>query len=270
MKLIRQPVEKPWGRTRLPAFLPDPEGRRIGEIRFAAPDGGEVPLLVKYIFTDEKLSVQVHPNDEQARARGLARGKSECWYILEAEPGAVLGLGFREEIEAETLRAAALDGSIERLLDWKPVAAGDFFYVPAGTVHAIGGGLSLIEVQQPSDVTYRLYDYGRPRDLHLDDALAVANRGPYPSALWTHVADGETRTLVDGPHFTLLHVSAGGDAGALSGRHRCAIPLSGRLASGGEEIGAGDCLFVSAGEKLAASPDAVFLLGAACGEGDRA
>ena len=96
-----------------------PAGERIGEVWFT--DGADLPLLAKYIFTSEKLSVQVHPNDEQARARGLARGKSECWYILEAEPGATLGLGLTRAIDSEELRAAALDGSIEQLMDWRPV-----------------------------------------------------------------------------------------------------------------------------------------------------
>src|SRR5205823_13170573 len=110
---------------------------------------------------------------DQARARGLPRGKSECWYILEAEPGAVLGLGLTREAAADELRAAALDGSIEELISWRPVRAGDFISVPPGTIHAIGAGISLLEIQQNADVTYRLYDYGRPRELHLDDGIAV-------------------------------------------------------------------------------------------------
>src|SRR5690348_12309480 len=108
MKLDRRYVEKPWGRTQLPAIFDSPAGKRIGEIWFTGP--GDQPLLVKYLFTSERLSVQVHPNDEQARARGLERGKSECWYILEAEPGATLGLGLKRDASAEELRAAALDG----------------------------------------------------------------------------------------------------------------------------------------------------------------
>jgi mannose-6-phosphate isomerase len=259
MKLKPHLVEKPWGRTQLPAFVGAiAAGRRIGEIWFEAPDGGTLPLLVKYIFTSERLSVQVHPNDEQARARGLDRGKSECWYILDAAPDAAIALGFREEIDAERLRAAALDGSVERLVDWKPVRAGDFFYVPAGTVHAIGAGISLIEVQQPSDVTYRLYDYGRPRELHLDEALAVAMRRPYaPQPI--HAADGRgTTTLVDGPHFSLLHINAAGRVDELADRDRFAIPLAGRVG----EAGAGDCLWAPAGEPLDCSDDAMLLLAA--------
>ncbi len=178
-RLATKYVEKPWGRDRLPALFPDGGARRIGEVWFDGPEGEHPPLLVKYIFTSERLSIQVHPNDMQGRARGLPGGKSECWLILEAEPGATLGMGTHAPLDAQTLRAAALDGRIEELMDWKPVKAGDFFYIPAGTVHAIGAGVTLVEVQQNVDVTYRLYDYGRPRELHLDDAVAVSLAVPY-------------------------------------------------------------------------------------------
>jgi mannose-6-phosphate isomerase len=255
MKLVRHAVEKPWGRTDLPGA----DGRRIGEIWFEAPDGDELPLLVKQIFTSAKLSVQVHPDDEQARARGLPNGKSECWYIFAAEPGAALGLGFREEIGKEEMRQAALDGSIEALMAWRPVRAGDVFYVPAGTVHAIGAGLSLIEVQQQSDVTYRLYDYGRPRELHLDDGIDVAKGGPYPDECASHVEGEEQRVLVNGPHFTLLYVGEGRSE-ALADRRRWAIPLSGKVTCRDEQAGPGECLLLEPGQELSA--DGPFLLAA--------
>jgi mannose-6-phosphate isomerase len=155
IRLTTKYVEKPWGRTDLPAIFPNPDGRRIGEIWFDGPEGQHPPLLVKYIFTSEKLSIQVHPNDAEARERGLPGGKEECWYILDAEPGATLGIGLKRPLNAEELRAAALDGSIEALMDWKPVKPGDFFFIPAGTVHAIGAGITLVEAQQNVDVTYR-------------------------------------------------------------------------------------------------------------------
>ena len=261
MKLARTSVEKPWGRTDLPAWAGAGGDARIGEIWFAAPEGAEEPpLLVKHIFTSERLSVQVHPDDAQARARGLPNGKSECWYILDADPGATLALGLREESDAGTLRTAALDGSIEALLDWKPVAPGDFFYVPAGTVHAIGGGISLIEVQQVSDVTYRLYDYGRPRELHLADAVAVAQPRPYPAEL-ARKAPGGSCILVAGPLFTVLRVE--GESEALSGRERMAVPLSGEIRAGDDSAGPGECLLVAPGDAIEAGPDAAYLLAAA-------
>ena len=202
MKLRREYVEKPWGRTQLPPLFAAPDGRRIGEVWFTT--AGDQPLLVKYIFTSERLSIQVHPNDQQARERGLSQGKNECWYILDAEPDAALGLGLKRELSPDELRAAAIDGSLEELIDWRPVGPGDFFYVPAGTIHAIGAGISLLEFQQNADVTYRLYDYGRPRELHLDHAVAVARREPYPDGLAQHVSAEEERILVDGPLFVLV------------------------------------------------------------------
>jgi len=151
----------------------------IGEIWHEDLTAENPALLVKHIFTAERLSIQVHPDDAAADARRLARGKDEAWFILDAEPDAVIGLGLTREVSKEALRAAALDGSIERLIDWRPVRSGELIYSPGGTIHAIGGGISLIEVQQNLDLTYRLYDYGRPRELHLDDALSVADPGPY-------------------------------------------------------------------------------------------
>jgi mannose-6-phosphate isomerase len=256
MKLERQYVEKPWGRTQLPPMFDQPDGERVGEVWFTS--GEELPLLAKYIFTSERLSIQVHPNDEQARQRGLAQGKSECWYILDAEPGSTLGLGLKREVDSDELRAAALDGSIERLIDWRPAAAGDFIFVPSGTIHAIGAGISLLEFQQNADVTYRLYDYGRPRELHLDDAVAVANTGPFPNNLVQHLSGEARRTLVDGPHFEL--VLTNGDA--LEDRERWVIPLEGEVRTGNSTASAGDCLLLQPDERIQASADARILVGA--------
>ncbi len=203
-RLIPRRVAKPWGRDDIgPLF--DAAGERIGEVWFELPAGAPEPtLLVKYLFTSEALSVQVHPDDAQARAVGARQGKEETWVILDAEDDAVLGLGLKQRMSPEQLRDAALDGSIEGLIDWKAVAPGDHFHVTPGTIHAIGGGLSLIEVQQYADLTYRLYDYGRPRELHLDAAMACAEAGPYLTAnLRTPVAVGVDR-LVDGPKFGLV------------------------------------------------------------------
>lgn len=177
-KLPTRAVEKPWGKDVLPAPFAAPAGQRIGEIWFEPPADVR-SLLVKYIFTSEKLSVQVHPTDAQAKAAGETdNGKEECWLVIATEPGATLGVGFHEYVDHDTMRAAALDGRIEDMLVWYPVQPGDFFYIPANTVHAIGAGVSLIEIQQNSDITYRLYDYGRPRELHLDAGIAVSRGEP--------------------------------------------------------------------------------------------
>jgi mannose-6-phosphate isomerase len=255
MKLDRHYVGKPWGRTELPAMFDAPPGERIGEVWFTG--AGELPLLAKYIFTSERLSIQVHPDDERARARGLKQGKSECWTILEAEPGAKLGLGLKREVSKDELREAALDGSIEELMDWRPVGAGDFIFVPSGTIHAIGAGISLLEFQQNSDITYRLYDYGRPRELHLDDGIAVSNPFRFSDELVQHLSGGERRTLVDGPHFTL--VQSGEDA--LEDRLRWIIPLEGEVRCGSETAKAGDCLLVQPNERIETS-GARLLIGA--------
>jgi mannose-6-phosphate isomerase len=253
MKLETRQVEKPWGRTHLPPPFGATGGRKVGEIWFEGP--AALPLLAKYIFTSDKLSVQVHPDDAAARARGLARGKSECWYILDAAPGAVLGLGLKRETSREALRAAAEDGSVEALMDWVPVAAGDFHFVPAGTVHAIGAGVALLEFQQASDVTYRLYDYGRPRALHLDDAVAVACLRPYrprPAA--------PPPLLVQAPPFTLLRATA--PTRLLEERRRWVLPVEGRVTAGEESAGAGECLVVEPGLPLALEPGAIVFVGA--------
>lgn len=243
MKLNREYVEKPWGRTSLPPMFDAPDGKRIGEVWFTG--GSDLPLLAKYIFTSEALSIQVHPNDEQARARGLPSGKTECWYILDAEPDAVLGFGLTREVAEDELRSAALDGSIKQLMHWQPVQAGDFVFVPAGTIHAIGAGISLLEFQQNADVTYRLYDYGRPRELHLDDGLAVARKGPYDPSLIQHLSAGDGRSLVDGK-FKLVS----GTTDALTDLQRWVMPISGRVRSGGEIGEAGDVLLAQPGTRV--------------------
>jgi mannose-6-phosphate isomerase len=242
-------VAKPWGRDALPAPFP-PNAERIGEIWFEPPP--ELPgLLVKYLFTSENLSVQVHPSDAQAPAG--SSGKDECWLIVSAEPGARLALGLKQASDRETVRAAALDGSIESLLEWYPVRAGDFFYLPAGTIHAIGSGLSLIEVQQNSDVTYRLYDYGRPRELHLDEALAVATLGPHEPAMRRHLPETGTLSLVVGPHFRLDRIE-GQPCPELTARYAdrplLVIPVDAPVSLDGPVIEPGGCGFANSLEAL--------------------
>src|SRR5271170_4857536 len=111
-------------------------GRALGSV--ASELGGEFPLLVKLLFPAEKLSVQVHPDDAQARALGETRGKTECWYVLEAAPGAAVALGLKSGVDAAAVKAAGVDGSMEALMEWVPVSVGDMLFVDAGTVHAIG------------------------------------------------------------------------------------------------------------------------------------
>ena len=148
--------------------------------------GYRLPLMVKFLDTADWLSVQVHPDDAYVRAHEAKSGwlgKAEAWVVLEAEPGAQVIYGVKRPVTREALRAAARDGSILELLNFVPVQKGDVIYVPPGTIHALGPGLLVYEVSQRSDLTYRLYDYGRGRELHLDRALDVARLEPAAAAL---------------------------------------------------------------------------------------
>lgn len=255
-------VEKPWGRDFLPAPFTAPLGQRIGEVWFEPPPA--LPeLLIKYIFTAEKLSVQVHPSDAQLPGHG----KEECWLVIAAEPGAALGVGFCEALSSEAMRAAALDGSIERLLEWYPVSAGDFFYIPAGTVHAIGAGVSLIEVQQTSDVTYRLYDYGRPRELHLDEGIAVARGEPHAEGFRKHLDETGAASLVGGPLFRLDRVAGAPDVATRATYGTApvlAIPLDRSVSIGGEAIAPGCCGFSTSLASIDFANDGLCLIAQPC------
>lgn len=251
-RLTPHMVEKPWGRTDIPAHYGAAPGQRIGEVWFTGPDSLPQPLLVKYLFTSERLSIQVHPDDQQARNQGLTGGKSECWYVLDTQGDARLGIGLRQPVDPDTLRAAALDGSIEQLIDWKPVRSGSFYYIPAGTIHAIGGGITLIEVQQNNDITYRLYDYGRPRELHLDDGLAVSRPESYARPN-RHVATGTTTPLVDEPGAPFSLESLAGAAGEtirLDGGPGWFIPLQGQGLIDGQLWQAGETWLIEGEAEL--------------------
>ena len=172
-------VEKPWGRTRIESRFGVGPSRQVGEIWFEPPEDHPLDVMAKYLFTSERLSIQVHPNDATARQRGYPRGKDECWIILSTEPGAELGIGTLKAIDASALIEAAEDGSIESMIDWRPAKPFQFIYNPAGTVHALGPGLTVLEIQQAVDLTYRLYDYGRPRELHLAESRDVVEPRPH-------------------------------------------------------------------------------------------
>lgn len=239
--LTTRMVEKVWGRDSLPAPFAAPEGERIGEIWFEPP--AELPsLLAKYLFTSEKLSVQVHPSADQAQVG--EEGKEECWLVLDAEEDARLAIGFREEISPEAMRAAALDGSIEELLEWHQVKPGDFFHLTPGTVHAIGPGLSLVEIQQNSDTTFRLFDYGRPRELHLNRAIEVAQGRRYPAESRSHVSVGSA-CLLDGDYFRLDRIIGTPDGAVMTAFDSglLIMPLAGTVTVDGLRVAAGECAY---------------------------
>ncbi len=142
----------------------------VGE---SAPQADRFPLLIKFLFPRDKLSVQVHPDDAAARDAGEPCGKTECWYVVSAENGAQIGLGLKSGTTREQLARAIKETRAEELLNWIDIHPGEMYFVDAGTVHAIGPGSILVETQQNSDTTYRLYDYGRPRELHVKQGLRV-------------------------------------------------------------------------------------------------
>jgi mannose-6-phosphate isomerase len=139
----------------------------------AARNAARFPLLLKFLFPHEKLSVQVHPDDAQALRVGQPWGKTECWYVAHAKPGAQIGLGLKPGVTAASLEEAIHQNRAEEVLNWVNVYAGDMIYVAGGTVHTLGPGSVIVETQQQSDTTYRLYDYGRARELHLKDGMAA-------------------------------------------------------------------------------------------------
>lgn len=142
----------------------------VGE---AARDPRRFPLLAKFLFPHEKLSVQVHPDDVQALRVGQPWGKTECWYVAHAKTGAQIALGLKPGVSTRQLEESIHQNRAEELLNWINVYAGDMIYVAGGTVHTLGPGSIVVETQQQSDTTYRLYDYGRPRELHLKDGIAA-------------------------------------------------------------------------------------------------
>jgi len=179
----------------------------------AAPDPQRFPLLLKFLFTEEKLSVQVHPDDRTARRFGEPWGKTECWYVAQARPGSQIALGLKPGVTTLQLEQAIHDESAEDLLNWISIFQGEMIYVAGGTVHTIGPGAVLLETQQQSDTTYRLYDYGRPRPLHLERGLASVQERtasgkvirPSPVEIDLDLKSGKNRlsSMITAPYFTV-------------------------------------------------------------------
>ncbi|MCX7601376.1 MAG: class I mannose-6-phosphate isomerase [Meiothermus sp.] len=248
------------GRT-LAEALPELGPEFIGKAGYGR-DGLELPLLVKFLDTAEWLSVQVHPDDAYAHRVEAAsgfHGKTEAWYILEGEGEIVYGLG--EQMERETLARAAQDGTLWDKLQREWVVSEQVIPVPAGTIHALGPGLLLYEVQQRSDLTYRLYDYGRPRELHLEKGLDVARRTPTPLPHPVPLPAHHKEILLVGGAFVL-------ERHHLRGRLALRAPedsfLLLTLMAGGAEwlegpLSWGDTLLVGAGQALELSGQAQFL-----------
>lgn len=268
-KLVARAISKPWGQARPPAALADTLGHlwtadigHLGELWFEPASGPAPALLLKLLFTSERLSVQVHPGATHAADFGLKGGKDEAWHVLAADPEARIGLGLAHATPEDDLREAAMSGRIVDLMDWVPVQAGDVVYVPGGTVHALGGGLVLAEIQENVDVTWRLHDYGRHRPLHLDEGLAVATRGPGPAVAPLADAEASARHIrCEGGRF-VLETWQGPIAGTLApapGRPLWLLPLDGHLVVEAVQAIPGEALLIEAG----ATPVAIQLQGQA-------
>lgn len=260
-KLITHRVEKLWGRRDLPEMFGSPAADEdpVGEIWFQHPSGNEPELLVKYLFTSERLSIQVHPDDAAAQAAGYPRGKDEAWVVISAEPDAEIGIGLKEAVPREALRAAALDGSIEDLMDWRRGRVGDVYYSHAGTVHALGAGLGVIEVQQNVDLTYRLYDYGRPRELHLDEGIAVSNPVPFGSPAESQVEE-EGRLVLAKERAFVLERWTGPRSGNLGAGQFWLIPVSGEATVDSEALEPGTVWIGEEGTHISVSAGADLLV----------
>ena len=175
----------------------------------AAPDPQRFPLLLKFLFTEEKLSVQVHPDDATARRFGEPWGKTECWYVAHAKPGSQIALGLKPGVTRAQLEQGIHDERAEGLLNWINIYQGEMIYVAGGTVHTIGPGAVLLETQQQSDTTYRLYDYGRPRPLHLERGLAsvkertASGKVIRPAPVAINGGKNRRSSMIAAPYFTV-------------------------------------------------------------------
>ncbi len=244
-------LAKPWG-----VVDPRPwssavrDGNTIGEVWYERSNSAAAApsLLLKLLFTNEPLSIQVHPDDAYAQSIGLPNGKTEAWYVLSAAPEAKVALGLKRHLTSQQLRHAVDDGSISDMVVWQAVRAGDTVFVAAGTIHAIGAGLVIAEIQQRSDATFRLFDHGRGRELHIDNAIAAADAGPAGFRV-EPIRISDTRTLLaSNSHFTFERIDLAPDsAWRLEAKQEAwllVIGGSARAGSFGLEIG--DAVFAQA------------------------
>jgi mannose-6-phosphate isomerase len=256
---------KPWGVLDL---RPWSDARHadgaIGEIWYERPAKtvADCSLLLKLLFTNQPLSIQVHPDDAFAHTLGLPRGKSEAWYILSAALGAKVALGLDRRLTPQQLREAVDDGSISDLVRWQSVVPGDVVSVPAGTIHAIGAGLVIAEIQQRSDVTFRLFDHGRGRELHVEQAIAVADAGPSGLGVPAdRIADART-LLVSNAHFVFerLDLPANSAWCLNAERETWLLAVGGGARVGSFDIAVGDAIFAQA-DRTEIHPGAAGLVG---------
>jgi mannose-6-phosphate isomerase len=245
-------VHKPWGASDLrPWSSIDGANDAVGELWFERADKkASIPaLLLKLLFTNEPLSIQVHPDDTFAHAMGMPNGKTEAWYILSAKPDAKIGVGLKHRVTPQQLRASIRDGSIVDLVHWRPVTEGDVVFIPAGTIHALGAGIVLAEIQQQSDATFRLFDYGRGRELHEDNGVTVANAWPLRSTGGPIRFSSERTVLVASRYFVFekLDLPAGSSWALLAERETWMLVIDGHAAIGLKAVSVGQAIFANGG-----------------------
>lgn len=244
-----QVVRKPWGGNDLHPWSPiDGSRDAVGELLFQRADKNAPPaaLLLKLLFTSEPLSIQVHPDDAFAHSIGLPNGKTEAWYILSAKPGAQVAIGLKQNLAPQELRASIRDGSIAGLVDWRSAAKGDIIIVPAGTIHAIGGGIVLAEIQQRSDTTFRLFDYGRQRELHEDSAVAASFAGPVQAQSGPRHLTAARTALAAIPHFVIERIDLPANSSWVlnADRETWILVIEGHAQVGPTCASTGDAMFV--------------------------
>ena len=242
-------LPKPWGVVDLrPWSNARHDDGAIGEIWYERPgrDAADPLLLLKLLFTNQPLSIQVHPDDAFAHSIGLPSGKTEAWYVLSAAPDAKVALGLNRRLTPQQLREAIDDGSISDLVVWQTVSPDDVIFVPAGTIHAIGAGLVIAELQQRSDATFRLFDHGRQRELHIESAIAVANAGPADFQVQPNQLTAERTLLVSSPHFVFERINLAPDSTWCleAERETWLLVLNGGAIAGSFNVVTGDAIFV--------------------------
>jgi mannose-6-phosphate isomerase len=241
-------ISKPWGVVDLsPWSGASRTGEPIGEIWYERPGTvvAEPSLLLKLLFTSQPLSIQVHPDDTVAHSIGQPNGKTEAWYVLSAAPEAKVAIGLSQHLTPKEFRAAIDDGSIPDLVRWQAVLPDDVIFVPAGTIHAIGAGLVIAEIQQRSDVTFRLFDHGRQRELHIESAIMAADAGPADIQLKASRLTDERILLVSSPHFVFERIDlAPNSAWRLDAEcETWILVLNGNARVGPFDVAIGDAVF---------------------------
>jgi mannose-6-phosphate isomerase len=264
---VARAVPKPWGVEDLRPWSNARRGdNAIGEIWYERPGNvaANPSLLLKLLFTNQPLSIQVHPDDGFAHSMGLPNGKTEAWYVLSAAPEAKVALGLSRRLTSQQLREAIDEGSISDLIVWREVSANDVIFVPAGTIHAVGAGLVIAELQQRSDATFRLFDPGRQRELHIENAIVVADAGPAEFQVQPNQITAERKLLVTSPQFVFERIDLAPNSSwhLDAERETWLLVVSGSAIAGSFDVATGDAIFAQS-DRIEIHTGAVGMVGLA-------